>query len=97
MLYDFHQHQNAKKPGTVHATYLVSGTKQPDNKATEAGQKDGEDEYMQSSPFMSSSMPQPSEETGETSVLSVSLVREEELGSAITLSLAPIPTAKTHL
>jgi DNA polymerase delta subunit 3 len=92
MLYEFHQQQNAKKPGTVHATYLVSGTKQQENLAIESGKKDGEDEYMQSSPFMSSSMPQPSEGTGETSVLSVSLAREEELESATT----PLFSANTN-
>ncbi|TVY18646.1 DNA polymerase delta subunit 3 [Lachnellula arida] len=73
--------QNAKKPGAVHATYLVSGTKRKETLVVTNGgaTKDGEDDYMQSSPFMSSSMPQPEEDTGETSVLSISLVREEEL------------------
>ncbi|KIN00190.1 hypothetical protein OIDMADRAFT_54790 [Oidiodendron maius Zn] len=80
MLYEFHQQQNAKKPGTIHATYLISGSKLKEISVT-ARHKDGEDEYMQSSPFMSSSLPQPSEETGETSVLSISLVREEDLES----------------
>jgi len=89
MLYDFHNQQNAKKPGTVHATYLVSGTKRKETPViTNAGaKKDGEDDYMQSSPFMSSSMPQPEEDrdTGETSVLSISLVREKELKGNIVL------------
>jgi DNA polymerase delta subunit 3 len=84
MLFEFHQQQNAKKPGTVHATYLISGTKPTEICATNGKQKDGEDEYMQSSPFMSSSVPQMSEETGETSVLSISLVREENLESRTT-------------
>ncbi|TVY44426.1 DNA polymerase delta subunit [Lachnellula occidentalis] len=81
MLYDFHSQQNAKRPEAVHATYLVSGTKRKETPVeTNGGAKtDGEDDYMQSSPFMSSSMPQPEEDTGETSVLSISLVREEEL------------------
>ena len=83
MLYEFHSQQNAKKPGTVHATYLVSGTQRKETPVVTNGgaKKDGEDDYMQSSPFMSSSMPQPEENTGETSVLSISLVREEELES----------------
>lgn len=97
MLYEFHRQQNAKKPGAVHATYLVSGTKQENHATESGGKKDGEDEYMQSSPFMSSSMPQQNEDTGETSVLSVSLVREEELESATALSSAPVPIAKTNL
>jgi hypothetical protein len=29
MLFDFHQKQNAKKPGSVHATYLITGTRTP--------------------------------------------------------------------
>jgi DNA polymerase delta subunit 3 len=81
MLYEFHQNQNAKKPGTVHATYLLAGTKSKEINGTDGAQKDGEDEYMQSSPFVSGSMPQPTEETEEISVLSVSLVKEEDLES----------------
>jgi DNA polymerase delta subunit 3 len=81
MLYDFHQRQNAKKPGTIHATYLLSGTKRSEDPTPLNGEakKDGEDDYMQSSPFMSSSMPQSGEGTGENSVLSITLVREEDL------------------
>jgi DNA polymerase delta subunit 3 len=87
MLYDFHSQQNAKKPGIVHATYLVSGTKRKETPVVANGgaKKDGEDDYMQSSPFMSSSMPQPEQDTGEISVLSISLVREEELEGNIVL------------
>jgi DNA polymerase delta subunit 3 len=85
MLYEFHRQQNGKKPGTVHATYLISGTKRNvEHLVTNGGsKKDGEDEYMQSSPFMSSSIPQPEEGTGESSVLSISLTREEDLESTI--------------
>jgi hypothetical protein len=86
MLYEFHRQQNAKKPGTVHATYLISGTKQvEDAEAMNGTKKDGEDEYMQSSPFMSSSMPQPDQGTGESSTLTISLTREEDLDSIASL------------
>ncbi|KAF4610413.1 hypothetical protein G7Y89_g15704 [Cudoniella acicularis] len=84
MLYEFHKQQNAKKPGTVHATYLVGGTKRKEEPTSTNGgvKKDGEDDYMQSSPFMGSSMPQPEEEgTGESSVLSITLTKEEDLES----------------
>lgn len=82
MLYEFHRQQNVKKPGTVHATYLIGGTKQvEDAEAMNGIKKDGEDEYMQSSPFMSSSMPQPDQGTGESSTLTISLTREEDLDS----------------
>ena len=76
MLYDFHQRQTLKKPGSVHATYLVDGIKaQSANGRT----GDGEDAYMQSTPVMSSSLSQ--EETEEYTIPSKSivLVREEDL------------------
>lgn len=82
MLFDFHRQQNAKKPGSLHATYLLSGTKRKAEPIPTNGnaKKDGEDDFMQSSPFMNSSVPQPEESsTGETSVLSITLVREEDL------------------
>lgn len=79
-LFEFHQQQNAKKPSTIHATYLLSGTRKEEEPATNRDiKKDGEDDYMQSSPFVSSSMPQPQESTGEVSVLSITLVKEEDL------------------
>ncbi|KAG9243778.1 DNA polymerase subunit Cdc27 [Calycina marina] len=81
MLFEFHRQQNAKKPGTVHATYLLSGTKKE-----EPGQltpiprleKDGEDEYMQGSPLSASSMMAP-EESVSVFTTTVTLVREENL------------------
>jgi len=80
MLFDFHRQQNAKKPGTIHATYLLNGTKHKEEPVPTINEvKDGEDDYMQSSPYMASSMPQPDEGTGETSVLSITLVKEENL------------------
>ena len=39
---------------------------------------DGEDAHMQSSPFMSSSMPQPGEEEEQVAVKTVTLCREED-------------------
>lgn len=81
MLFQFHRQQNGKKPGTVYATYLVSGTKRKEEPViinTEMT-KDGDDEYMQSSPFMNSSIPQMDDITGETSVLSISLIGEDRL------------------
>ncbi|KAF7860420.1 hypothetical protein EAF04_008546 [Stromatinia cepivora] len=79
MLFEFHRVQNAKKPGTIHATYLIAGTKRKEaHVAIEVG-KDGEDYYMQSSPFVASSMPQPEGGTGQGSILSITLTREEDL------------------
>jgi hypothetical protein len=82
MLFDFHQKQNAKKPNSIHATYLISGTKRSVDDTNGTNGRSGEDVSMRSSPFMSS-MPEPEdaepeEETvKETTLL---LVREEELG-----------------
>jgi hypothetical protein len=83
MLYEFHRQQNGKKPGTVHATYLLSGTKREEERESTPTpiKKDGEDDYMQSSPFMNSSMPQP-DDTGASSVLTITLTREEDLDSS---------------
>ncbi len=79
MLYDFHQSQNARKPGSVHATYLLYGTASAKPIPAKESQKDGEDTYMQSSPFMSSSMPQ-EESIHEASPLKVvTLAKEEDL------------------
>lgn len=83
MLYEFHLHENGKKPGCVRATYLLSGVR-PSLEAPESRHdhgKDGEDETMQSSPFMSSSMPQPEHMAQKMMVNSIVLVREEELES----------------
>ncbi|KAI9053030.1 hypothetical protein LZ554_003300 [Drepanopeziza brunnea f. sp. 'monogermtubi'] len=81
MLFEFHRSQNAKKPGTVHATYLISGIKRKEYPIVANGgaKIDGGDDYMQSSPFMGSSMPQGDAGTGESGVLSITLVKEEEL------------------
>ena len=82
MLYEFHRKQNAKKAGSVNATYLINGVVVV-VAAASAGQSqingDGDDIHMQSSPFMSSSAPQ--EESQEQTLYSrsVLLAREEDL------------------
>lgn len=79
MLFDFHQKQNAKKPNSVHATYLVTGAKRKTEQSNGSGGRTGDDVTMRSSPFMSS-MPEPEERAVEaTRKLSIVLVREEEL------------------
>jgi DNA polymerase delta subunit 3 len=81
MLFEFHRQQNVKKPGSVHATYLVAGIKCKPDRTTINGNplKDGEDEHMQSSPFRSSPVPNLEETLEDSSVLSITLVREENL------------------
>jgi DNA polymerase delta subunit 3 len=91
MLYDFHKSQNAKKPNSVHATYLLTGTArtEPTESARKTQTQEDEDSIMQSSPFPSS-YPEPEpplefededvepvEENIPTTI--VTLVREEDL------------------
>lgn len=81
MLFEFHRVQNAKKPGTIHATYLIGGTRRKEAPVPIEVQKDGEDDYMQSSPFVGSSIPLPEGSSAEGSILSITLTREEDLES----------------
>ena len=83
MLYDFYTKQNAKKPKTVHATYVLVGRKreEEDTNGVHVSHEDGEDSFMHSSPFMSS-LPEPTAEpVNEETVpkTTMMLVREEEL------------------
>jgi DNA polymerase delta subunit 3 len=86
MLFDFHQKQNAKKPGSVHATYLITGTRTPPKPQhhANADTQDGQDAVMQSSPpIPNRSAPQAPEDDAEpTPVRSVLLVKEEHLSQA---------------
>ena len=83
MLYDFHRSENAKKTQSVNATYVITGVQKPPEKpATNGHAKDGEDEVMQSCPFMSS-MPQPEVAEEEIRTTSMILVREEDLEGRI--------------
>ena len=83
MLYDFHRRETTQKPGSVHATYLVSGTQVVTEPPVENGIKDEEkdgDVHMQSSPYMSSPMPAQEEEEDEAQRQKIiTLVREEHL------------------
>lgn len=84
MLFEFHQKQNAKKPGAVHATYLLTGRKAAppsyQNTNGNGAHKDGEDTIMPSSPFMSSFTKgeEPMEEDAHTR-LTITVATEEKL------------------
>ena len=81
MLYEFHHTQNAKKPRSIHATYLVTGKKRAPEHTNGSKGKDGEDAVMQDSPFPSS-LPDTQESTEKpVPTTSIVLVREEELES----------------
>lgn len=71
MLYDFHSWQNGKKAGTVHATYLIYGTKQ-NAQVNGHSQQDGDVE-------MTSSPPESAPQAEEVPLVTLSLVAEENL------------------
>ncbi|KAK4150810.1 hypothetical protein C8A00DRAFT_17710 [Chaetomidium leptoderma] len=75
MLFDYHRSQNAKRPGTVHATYVVYGTKNASDgpSATQNG-GDGDIE-------MASSPPEPEAlaDVVPTPTTTISLITEERL------------------
>lgn len=89
MLYDFHSLENAKKPGSVHATYLLAGVKKAQKKApftNGQNRPQQEDEPVGSSPPpFTSSMLHSSQQTSDrsdeeiTSIRTITLVREESL------------------
>ncbi|KAL2137437.1 hypothetical protein VTI74DRAFT_58 [Chaetomium olivicolor] len=94
MLYEFHRSQNVKRPGAVHATYLVYGTKKAVGELSQNG-SDGDVEMTSSAPEHDS-FP----EAVPTSTLS--LVPEEQLREVLAefeevscihvYSLGPHPT-----
>ncbi|KAH6614107.1 DNA polymerase subunit Cdc27 [Boeremia exigua] len=80
MLFDFHQNQNAKRANSIHATYLISGTKRPIDDTNGTNDRKSEDVSMRSSPFMSSMPEQEEREEKEVPIKksTILLVREEE-------------------
>jgi hypothetical protein len=92
ILYEFHAHENGKKPNSVHATYLVAGTKKTHeyHAATNGNVKgaDVDDDPIPSSPPpFTSSMLQSSQQEGDDQqsqneivpVKTITLVQEESL------------------
>ncbi|KAI1927949.1 CDC27 protein [Ophidiomyces ophidiicola] len=84
MLYEFHRHENSKKPNSVYATYILTGLRQnKDSSSTRRTARNGDDEIIHSSPFIGS---QPAIEEDcnqiETSVTSILLANEDELQEA---------------
>ena len=81
MLYEFHRQQSSKKPGSVHAIYLLSGNTRIQEVIDSNVDKDEnvEDEPMQSSPFMGSSNPRENGDENMPVKRVITLVREEHL------------------
>lgn len=77
MLYDFHKYQNGQTPNSVHATYLVYGSK------AATLQADGDVE-------MASSMPEQDGDSDVVSATAVTLVAEDKLQGKLRAQLLPI-------
>lgn len=83
MLYDFHAHENAKKPGSVQATYLLAGMKKVFRErpsvtdGRDRPQHDGDEPLLPSSPPppFTSSMLQSSQRDGDRDVEEPSFIR----------------------
>ncbi|KAJ6021120.1 hypothetical protein N7540_006624 [Penicillium herquei] len=84
LLYEFHRNENTKKPGSVHATYVITGIQSsPSTSATATnGNTKDEDEVMQSSPYLPSSMPNQDSASELARFTAVILAREEDLDEA---------------
>lgn len=85
MLYDFHASENARKPRSVHATYIVIGYRKPQTLHLPAGEGSTDDDDNDTVMF-DSSLPGTQTATVEKGggnvevVRVVELCREEELG-----------------
>ncbi|CAG8254077.1 unnamed protein product [Penicillium nalgiovense] len=82
ILFEFHRNENAKKPQTVHATYVISGIQKAPEPAPTNGHADDEDEMIQSSPYLPSSMPNQDATSDSFRTASIVLAREEDLQDA---------------
>lgn len=67
MLYDFHQHQNGQSAASIHATYLVYGTKASDESGVNCDFE------------MTSSMPESENPADEVKTTTLTLVAEDRL------------------
>lgn len=86
MLYDFHRSQNAKRPGAVHATYLVYGIKKAvDGPLTTQNGGDGDVD-------MTSSAPEVESLTETVPTFTLSLAPEEKLQGVLPKLYCPAPT-----
>ncbi|KAL4807571.1 DNA polymerase subunit Cdc27 [Aspergillus unguis] len=82
MLYDFHRNENAKRPSSINATYVVTGIPKPAEPATNGaanGSGDNDDSITPSGPYISSSMPNQEDSDNQIPVSTVLLAREEDL------------------
>ncbi|RJE18611.1 hypothetical protein PHISCL_09056 [Aspergillus sclerotialis] len=86
MLYEFHRTENAKKFNSVNATYVITGFQKPPESLPPHGNlsqdNNGDDDAMQSSSYISSSMPTQDVVVEPGAIAAIVLVRGEELDEA---------------
>ena len=81
MLYQFYTQQNARKPASVHATYLLCGYIR--YQEVDTGKTEVSDSFLQSSPYMSSPAGHDENEPKEDRMqMVITLVKEEDLEQA---------------
>jgi DNA polymerase delta subunit 3 len=84
MLFEFHRVQNGKKPGSIHAVYMIAGQKREQAQNISNGDHiKKEDAYMQSSPPEKPSLSQP-RVVEDIPILSITIAREEDIEKAKT-------------
>lgn len=88
MLYEFYNTQRVKDPGSISATFLLNGVpKAPKQPYVNGHHQDGEDTYMQSSPYTSSSVPHQNDQDEAAPSRTVVLVNEDDLEGKTSLPL----------
>lgn len=80
MLYEFYAAQKIKKPGSIDAAYLLDGVpRTPEELSANGHQQHGEEMHVQSSPYMSSSIPHQEDQVEAVPWRSIVLAKEEDL------------------
>ena len=80
MLYEFYSGQNAKKPRSIYATFIVEGILKATKESIVNGhQREDEDVHPQGSAYKSSSMPQGEDSRDDIVFQTITMAREEHL------------------
>lgn len=88
MLYEFYSIQTTKTPGSINATYLLNGVPRGSKDACVNGhQQGGDNTDMQSSPYMSSSVPHQEYQEEAAPSRSIVLANGEDLEGNIRMRL----------
>ena len=89
MLYEFYITQGTKTPESINATYLLDGVpRAPKQSCVNGHQQSEEDTHMQSSPYMSSSVPPQEDQETAIPSRSIILVKEEDLERKLSMPFA---------